>query len=209
MFKLVSALTSAASALAAALFFLGIPGRVESGWSFANRADILRNQIAALRRQNDRVEAFQKKRLEYNLEARELRKRIRELDSIIPDDPKINRLKSMLDQEAKRAGVSVRASAARSPIAHDFYSEISIPITVAGPYHSVANFFRGLAGMERIVDVSNVSLRLPADKPAVPFRIRANQPLEAPCMVTAYFLRPATASRPQAPPAGASLRPAP
>lgn len=185
-----------AAALAAGIFFFGIPGVFNSVWSLSARRTILEKQVETLREANDRNEAFQQQRTEYLNRIAQLKAQIRMVRRILPDESATDQFRWRVYEAGRVTGVRVRTLVAQPMAPHDFYIEAPFTARVDGTYASLLIFFDRLAHEQRIVSVSGLSLGPPRAGAIGKFGIRSNEPLGATCVVSIYFMRQPMASPP-------------
>jgi type IV pilus assembly protein PilO len=88
----------------------------------------------------------------------QLDKRLAELVRELPDKREIPSLLSSISGLAKDAGLEVDLFKPRAEIVRDFYAEVPVSISVAGTYHQVATFFDEVGRLDRIVNISEISM---------------------------------------------------
>jgi type IV pilus assembly protein PilO len=74
----------------------------------------------------------------------------------LPNQKEIPALLTSVTDEGKRAGLDFLLFRPKAEEAKDFYAAVPVDITVSGTYGSVGNFFSAVAGLPRIVNISNV-----------------------------------------------------
>lgn len=79
----------------------------------------------------------------------------------LPDETEIERLLESIADKAKDSGLDVKSFKTKAEIARDFYAEKPMEIEVAGGYHQIAAFFDEVGHLDRIVNLSNLSLLRP------------------------------------------------
>ncbi len=159
------------------------------------KSEGLKMQADRLKRENDQDWAFRQEQVGYLLRIEMLRKRTAELRAIIPDEPETDRLERMIREVGRATGVRVRTFAVRRPVSHDFYVELPLTVEFEGPYLSILNFLTRLGQTQRIVNVSDFSLRPPGGYVSPDFSLRPNALVVATCVVSSYSI-----SWPAAPP---------
>lgn len=189
----VVTLIAVAAALAAGVFFFGVPGVFDSVWSLSTRRTILEEQVKRLKEENDKNEAFQQQRTEYLERIVQLEKQIRTLRRILPDEAATDQFGRRVYEAGTATGVRVRTLVAGPMVRHDFYTELPFTARVDGTYASLLIFFDRL-GHERLVSVTGLSLGPPEGGATERFGIRPDVLLGATCVVTTYFIQ-----RPMAP----------
>jgi type IV pilus assembly protein PilO len=93
-----------------------------------------------------------KLKAEYEQLNRELDKALTEL----PNSKEIPSLLTSITALGKNAGLDFLVFRPKPEVPRDFYADVPVDIVVSGSYYSVANFFAAVAGLPRIVNISNV-----------------------------------------------------
>jgi type IV pilus assembly protein PilO len=121
----------------------------------------LRNTVNDLRSQRDK-----KTELIANLSAtreavRELTAEVRRAEVRLPDRKEIPDLLSNVSSAVRESGLEIMLFRQKAERYHDFYAEVPVEILVRGDYHQVATFFDRVSQLDRIVNVSDISMRSP------------------------------------------------
>lgn len=74
----------------------------------------------------------------------------------LPNSKEIPSLLTSITSLGKNAGLDFIAFKPKPEVPKDFYAEVPVDITIYGSYYSVANFFAAVAGLPRIVNITNV-----------------------------------------------------
>ncbi len=82
----------------------------------------------------------------------------------LPDKKEIPTLIDGISQAAQDAGLEILVFTPKPEIRKEFYAEVPISIKVSGDYHNVAVFFDMIAGLPRIVNVSDIAMAPPTGK---------------------------------------------
>jgi len=75
----------------------------------------------------------------------------------LPNSKEIPTLLTSITTLGKNAGLDFLVFKPRVEVPKDFYAEVPVEITIAGSFHSVANFFAAVSNLPRIVNITNVS----------------------------------------------------
>jgi type IV pilus assembly protein PilO len=101
----------------------------------------------------------------YEAKIQELDRQIQSLNQqlelqkhIVPDEKEVPSFISLVQGEAQKSGVEIRRYTAKAVGNKEFYSEVPFDIDVDGPYYGVLDFYQRIAQLERIVNVSNVTM---------------------------------------------------
>jgi len=99
----------------------------------------------------------------------------------LPPQREIPGLLSSISSLAKDAGLQVRRFATRPDVVMDFYAAVPTDVEVVGDFHQIATFFDEVAGLSRIVNVSDVTIKNPKG-----VEEEANATVEGSCSVTTF-----------------------
>lgn len=76
----------------------------------------------------------------------------------LPDKKEIPALIDGISQAAQDSGLDILVFTPKPEVSKEFYAEVPISIKVAGNYHNVAVFFDMIAGLPRIVSVTDIAM---------------------------------------------------
>ena len=76
----------------------------------------------------------------------------------LPDKKEIPTLIDGISQAAHDAGLDILVFTPKPEVRKEFYAEVPISIKVSGDYHNVAVFFDMIAGLPRIVNVTDIAM---------------------------------------------------
>jgi type IV pilus assembly protein PilO len=82
---------------------------------------------------------------------------------LLPEEKEMPELLRQVTMAGSRAGVEFALFEPKAPVAKEFHTEHPIAVTVRGNYHQVGSFIGRLSNMDRIVNVSNMSLGQPKE----------------------------------------------
>lgn len=92
-----------------------------------------------------------------------LEAKLKQALSELPEEKNIDELLQMFQDRAVKAGLQIETIEPQAPRTEGFYAAIPIPMTVNGNFHEIATFFDSLGRLQRIVNVSDISLDSPKD----------------------------------------------
>jgi type IV pilus assembly protein PilO len=92
-----------------------------------------------------------------------LESRLKQALSELPEEKNIDELLQMFQDRAVKAGLEINTIEPQASRTEGFYAAIPIPMTVNGNFHEIATFFDSLGRLQRIVNVSDISLDNPKD----------------------------------------------
>jgi type IV pilus assembly protein PilO len=81
--------------------------------------------------------------------------------ALVPDEKEVDQFMHIMQDTAQAAGVEVRRYTVKPTATHDYYVEQPFDMDIDGPYYSVVTFFKKAAGLDRIINISNVKLATP------------------------------------------------
>ena len=135
-------------------------------WSFVysgRRAELadLRTKIHNLQDQRTA-----KARLIANLDeeraaVRELQAQVRRAEVQLPDSKEIPDLLSAISSAGRESGLEMLLFRQKPERYQDFYAEVPVDVLVRGNYQQVATFFDRVGQLDRIVNVSDISMKDP------------------------------------------------
>ena len=76
----------------------------------------------------------------------------------LPDKKEIPTLIDGISQAASDAGLDILVFTPKPEVRKEFYAQVPISIKVSGDYHNVAVFFDMVAGLPRIVNVTDIAM---------------------------------------------------
>jgi type IV pilus assembly protein PilO len=114
-----------------------------------------------------------------------LNKRWDVASKLLPEDREVAELLRKVTLVGQQSGVEFLLFKPKPQVAGDIYNENPVDVKVVGGYHQVGTFLAEVANLERIVNVSNLSLVTNTQKDAP-----SDQTVEAHFVATAYTLNP-------------------
>jgi type IV pilus assembly protein PilO len=109
-------------------------------------------------RENNELESYRPKLKDMDRQVANLKQQLEIERRIVPDDKQVDTFIETMNGEAQKAGVELRRYVAKPVTAKDYYSELPFDIEMDGPYYSVLNFFDRVGKLERIVNVSHLTV---------------------------------------------------
>lgn len=91
---------------------------------------------------------------------KELDKALKEL----PNKQELDDLLAGISDKAKESGLEIKLFKPKGDKKKGFYAEVPVNLIVNGTYHEVATFFDEVAHLERVVNLSNISMGTPVPK---------------------------------------------
>jgi len=170
------------------------------------------NQTDALILQSKQAEVaqlapYRDKLTELNAQTDALKVQMDAQRKIVPEEKEVPSFIVQVEHESTAAGVEVRRYTPAATTKKEYYVEVPFEIDVDGPYYAVVNFYDRLAKMERIVNVSRLTMgSLKGGRTGIK-RAYAWSPKEtvgANCLLTTFYSNPKAVTPP--PPAAKAKR---
>ncbi|MBX7138236.1 MAG: type 4a pilus biogenesis protein PilO [Oligoflexia bacterium] len=99
----------------------------------------------------------------------------------LPDRRQIPDLLSSIETLARDSGLEVKRFAPRPDVIMDYYASVPVDVELKGTYHQIATLFDEIAGLSRIVNVNDVTMREPEG-----VEEEAHVKVEVSCVVTTF-----------------------
>jgi type IV pilus assembly protein PilO len=106
----------------------------------------------------DQLRPYEAKLPELQAQIESLKQQMEIQKKIVPDEKEADKFIHLMQDTAASSGVEVRRYASKPAAVKEFYTEVPFEMEVDGPYYSMLNFFEHTAKLERIVNVSGLSL---------------------------------------------------
>jgi len=156
-------------------------------------------------RENNELESYRPKLKQIEQQLAELKQQLEIEARIVPDEKQVGDFITMMDAEAAKAGVEVRRYEAKDNKQQQYYTEVPFEMDLDGSYYSVLKFFDQVSKLERIVNVSALTVsttKNPAGaKVKHTYQYAPNESIVAKFIATTYFSRdlqpPASAAGPK------------
>ncbi|MGA3210623.1 MAG: type 4a pilus biogenesis protein PilO [Terriglobales bacterium] len=117
---------------------------------------------------------------------------------IVPDESEADRFMHLMQDTAQSSGIEIRRWTAKPVASKEYYTEVPFDLELDGPYYSVLNFFDKVAGLERIINVSNLQLGAIKGEGHIghSYQYAPQESVVALCTATTFYSHDATASAP-------------
>jgi len=155
----------------------------------------LEKDVAKLKADNDRNEAFRQQQTEYLNRIQQLETELETLRSIVPDEQATDEFMKTVFRAGSVSGVNIRTFLPKPPVTRDFYVEMPFTLRLDGTYYSMLNFFDRLAHEQRIMSVSGMSLGSPQGGGMGNYTVHPTETVGAFCLLTTYFNKPLSAAQ--------------
>jgi type IV pilus assembly protein PilO len=161
-----------------------------------DQRDKLQKEVAKLKAENDRNEAFRQQQTEYLNRIKQLESQLETLRSIVPDDQATDEFLKSVFEAGASVGSHIRTFVPRPQVVKDFYVEIPFAVRLDGTYYSLLSFFDRLAHEQRIMSVSGLSLGTPEGGGMGAYKVQPSETVGANCVLTTYYNKPLGAAAP-------------
>ena len=135
-------------------------------WNFvyAGRRAVMKDTITKIEELRDQKKT--KEKLIANLDdtrrqVKELTAELRRAEVRLPDKKEIPDLLSSVSSAGRESGLEIQLFRQKTERLQDFYAEVPVEVVVRGSYHQVATFFDRVSQLDRIVNVSDISMKTP------------------------------------------------
>jgi len=166
----------------------------------ANQADAL--TLRSKQAEVAQLNPYKSKLAELNAQTETLKAQMEAQSKIVPEEKEVPSLITQVENESVAAGVEVRRYTPKDTSTKEYYTEVPFEIDVDGPFYSVVNFFDRLQKLERIVNVSHLSMGAlkgggkTGTKKA--YTCSPNETVGAACVLTTYYSNPKSVTPPAA-----------
>jgi type IV pilus assembly protein PilO len=107
---------------------------------------------------------------------------------LLPKDKEVADLLRKVTRIGSQAGIDFLLFEPQPPVPREFITENPVKVKVRGEYHQLGIFLSKVANLDRIVNVSNLTVKPADDKKAPGDRVVRNYTVEAELTLTAYTL---------------------
>lgn len=153
------------------------------------------NQLDALTLKSKQAEIaqlapYRAKLAELNAQIATLKVEMDAQRKIVPEEKEVPSLITQVERESVAAGVEVRRYTPKDTTKREYYVEVPFEVDVDGPYYSVVNFYDRLRKLERIVNVSRLTIgSLKGGKTGVKrsYTWAPNETVAADCVLTTFY----------------------
>ena len=125
----------------------------------ANKAD--QDKLDAQLAQNTTLRHYKQDLPQLEASIASLKLQLQSQSKLVPDEKEMDQFIQLMQNAASSADVRVRRYTVKAVATHDYYVELPFDIDIDGPYYAVVNFFHKAAGLDRIINISNVKLATP------------------------------------------------
>jgi Tfp pilus assembly protein PilO len=144
------------------------------------------------------LRVYKQRRAELQSEMDALSKQLATLQTIVPEEKKVDEFIIMIQSAATSSGVSIRRLKALPIAPKQFYFEVPFEVDCDGPYFAVLDFFSKLGRLSRIINVGDLKLSSAATKSGATYRMTPGTSVAGVMTVTTFFSKAADAPPPAA-----------
>lgn len=170
--------------------------------SIADQNESDAKSLAGKQAEIAQLQPYQNKLAELNRSIDALKQQLELQKRIVPDEKEVEGFVKMMQGEAQKSNVEIRRYLANPIVNKEFYSEAPFVIELDGPYYAVLDFFQRVGKMERIINVSNLSMasvtKTGGAKLKRTYKYEANETVVLSCTATTFFSREGSAPPPPA-----------
>ena len=142
---------------------------------------------------------YREKLAELNAQTLVLKAQMEAQSKIVPEEKEVPNFILQVERESAAAGVAVRRYFPKDTTRKEYYVEVPFEVDVDGPYFAVVNFYDRLQKLERIVNVSRLTMGALKDGKTGIKRAYAwspNETVGANCLLTTFYSNPKAAAAP-------------
>ncbi len=150
----------------------------------------LQKDVARLKAENDRDEAFRQQQTEYLNRIEQLQSQLVTLQSIVPDEQATDDFMRTVFADGTSTNTEIRTFIPRPPVMKDYYVETPYEVRLDGTYYQLLSFFDRLSHEQRIMSVSGLSLGAPEGGGMGSYKVAPNETVGANCVLTTYYNKP-------------------
>jgi type IV pilus assembly protein PilO len=156
----------------------------------------LQKEVASLKGDNDRDEAFRQQQTEYLNRIKQLEGQLETLRSIVPDEQATDQFIRSVFADGASTSTRIRTFIPKPPVEKDFYVETPYSVRLDGTYYQLLEFFDRLAHEQRIMSVSGLTLGSPEGGGMGAYKVSPNETVGANCTLSTYYNKPLAAAVP-------------
>jgi type IV pilus assembly protein PilO len=156
--------------------------------SKANQADAL--TLRSKQAEVAQLNPYKTKLAELTAQTEALKAQLEAQQKSVPEEKEVPKFITQVEHESVAAGVEVRRYTPKDIATKEYYVEVPFEVDVDGPYYAVVNFFDRLQKLERIVNVSRLSMgSLKGGKTGVKksYAWSPNETVAADCVLTTFY----------------------
>tara|TARA_B100001287_G_scaffold257349_1_gene242913 strand:- start:32 stop:607 length:576 start_codon:yes stop_codon:yes gene_type:complete len=137
------------------LFLIGVHNEEQE------RYERMQVQAVKLDRDVTKKRAYVQNMEKYKARFQQLELELARAKTVLPDTADVAQLLSVLGNKARDVGLSIDRFEPLGETTKDFYSEILFTMKLKGTYHEIATYIDSIGKMDRIVNVTGISMSNP------------------------------------------------
>lgn len=137
------------------LFLVGVHNEEQE------RYERMQVQAVKLDRDVTKKRAYVQNMEKYKARFQQLELELARAKTVLPDTADVAQLLSVLGNKARDVGLSIDRFEPLGETTKDFYSEILFTMKLKGTYHEIATYIDSIGKMDRIVNVTGISMSNP------------------------------------------------
>ena len=137
------------------LFLIGVHNEEQE------RFERMQVQAVKLDRDVTKKRAYVQNMEKYKARFQQLELELARAKTVLPDTADVAQLLSVLGNKARDVGLSIDRFEPLGETTKDFYSEILFTMKLKGTYHEIATYIDSIGKMDRIVNVTGISMSNP------------------------------------------------
>jgi type IV pilus assembly protein PilO len=149
-----------------ALIALLAVGMTVGYWYFlhmelADSVEQLQSQYKALEAERAEKQAYVDNLAKYEARLNELQQDLNMARAQLPDAADVPQLLAQLGNKGRQSGLAIEQFQPKGETVEDFVAEITFAVEVKGSYHEIGTFIDAVSKLERIVNVTGISMAKP------------------------------------------------
>ncbi len=161
-----------------------------------DKNDKLAADVAKLKAENDKNEAFKQQQVGYINLIKQLESQLETLRSIVPDEQATDEFMKTVFADGTSTGTEIRTFIPGVPVTRDYYVEMPFTVHLDGTFYNLLNFFDRLSHEQRIMSVSGLSLGTPNGGGMGSYTVSKSETVGANCVLTTYYNKSPNAPAP-------------
>lgn len=158
------------------------------------RADLdsANKQLKPLQDDVNRLQTYDRQRVELQGKMDALKKELATLQTIVPEDKESDEFIRMVEGAAVASNVSIRRLTTKPVVAKEYHYEMPFEIEADGPYSAVLDFFTKLSRLSRIINVGDLTLKGFPEGTTAKFHLTPGTTVTGIFTITTFFTKPAS-----------------
>lgn len=151
-------------------------------WSISDRAQQTRDEVTRIQQENARAQIASQRLNEFRVAYARAQADYEELKALLPEQRELTVVLQGVQDRAKDK-LLVRRFTPKDDFQQDFFSGKPIEVEVTGSYNNLGAFFAQMAAYQRIVSITDFSVRQATDQ-------SVGRSIDAQFLLTAYYASP-------------------